>query len=70
MSTKFETSIEQPTPPALASVSGSTAPDQHASELREAFKTMEEEQWEDYQEYLHATQGTGKSTIKASRPVR
>jgi ribosome-binding protein aMBF1 (putative translation factor) len=54
----------------LAPARGSTAPDQHAQEFGEAFKTMEEEQWEDYQEYIRMTRGTGKSAIKASRPVR
>lgn len=48
----------------------SAAPGSKATELREAFAAMEQEQWDEYQDYLKRCGGVPISKIKASRPVR
>jgi len=45
-------------------------PDSRVTELREAFAEMEQEQWDEYQEYVKRCGGVPISKIKASRPVR
>lgn len=53
----------------LRAARGSESPDQKAHELREAFGAMEQEQWDDYQEYVKRCGGVPISKIEASRPV-
>lgn len=49
---------------------GSASPDQSAHKLREAMNAMEQEQWDEYQEYVKRCGGVPISKIPASRPVR
>ena len=53
----------------LPAARGSESPDQRAHELREAFAAMEQEQWDEYQDYVKRCGGVPISKIQASRPV-
>lgn len=53
----------------FAAPHGSASPDQPAHILREAIQAMEQEQYDDYCEYVRMCGGTPISKIPASRPV-